>query len=510
MLSFPDWAVPAVRHRRLVRATLTLTLSTLSLSVRAQEIPLANGEQSIGVAAPSVTPNQPPATQDSARELAYRTIANNVSSIVTAQDVPGGALAIIEGKRVRFVTGFGLKEDGGSAAVDADTRFRIGSITKTFTAALAMQLVAARVVSLDAPVTQYLPELQLQPPNDPRGLTLRRLLSHTGGVPDYVEFSCPPDEHKLSSWFADHPNLTLWTPPGRLYSYSSLGYSLAGLVLERAAGSPYHRLVEERILDPLALDSMTYDVSEALAGNHASGFSPGAATDPTSMACGLTEPPGYLWSSANDLARFASTLLRGGDHVLDARGLRLMQSKQTPTDPSGLSWYGLGLFEVTFRGVRVVGHNGAMPGYRSAMWLAPDRGLAVIILLNGDRVDPDPLAFGTIGALLGLPEEPPVDRTTPPSTWGGYTGVYDDEQAPTAFPTPWIGKVSVVLESEQLVIHYENGGRIPLQQVAGDVWLSLLSEQVVVPITFWRDRAGRVEYIATRTGALHRIGDLPQ
>jgi CubicO group peptidase (beta-lactamase class C family) len=444
------------------------------------------------------------------RERVYQAIASGMAEQLARAGVPGGALAIVEGNRLRFATGVGVKQAGGSEPVDADSLFRIGSITKTFTAALAVQLASEHVVSLDVPITRYVPELQLQAPHDPRRISLRMLLSHTSGIPEYTEFECSTEEGALAAWFADHPNLTLWTPPGRLFSYSNLGYSLAGLVLERAAGAPYAQLVEELVLEPLGLDAMTYDVAEANAGNHASGFSPEFELDPTTMACALCEPPGFLWSSARDLARFASTLLRGGDHVLDARGLKQMQAPQAIMDPSGRNAYGLGLVSTMVRGVRVVYHDGGMPGYHAAMWLVPERDAAVVVLLNGDNAEPNALAAAALAELLDLPPQQPVDGATPPSAWVDYLGVYDEGQPETAFPEPWIGALHVDLEGEQLFLRdAEDSERILLEQIAGDVWLAHVEDDFVIPITFWRDRRGRVEYIASRWGALHRIGNLP-
>lgn len=438
----------------------------------------------------------------------YRALADELERELLARGVPGGALAIVERNRVQFATGLGMKEAGGSAEVDADTRFRIGSITKTFTAALAAQLASERVLSLDAPITRYLPELALQPPHDPSRITLRQLLSHTSGIPDYTELSCETGDDALEAWFADHPNLTLWTPPGRLFSYSNLGYSLAGLVLERAAGAPYRQLVEELIVEPLALDSMTYEVAEALAGNHARGLAPEADDDPASIECGLVEPAGYLWSSARDLGRFAATLLRWGDGVLDVRTVARMRAPHAPLEPgsSDVS-YGLGLVSIQQRGVRIVGHDGGLPGYSSAMWLVPELDVAVVLLANGN-VDANQLAFAALFELLDLPEEPPPDRTTPPSAWVDYVGVYDEQQEPTAFPEPWIGTVVVELENDTLFMRdVGDSERLPMEQVADDTWIVLVDDTPIM-IRFWRDRMGRVEYIASRYGALRRVADL--
>jgi CubicO group peptidase (beta-lactamase class C family) len=439
-----------------------------------------------------------------ATDARYQAFADHIAAELTAAGVPGGALAIIDQGRVAFTAGLGVKEAGTDHRVGLDTVFRIASTTKTFTALTAMSLAEDGALSLDAPITRYLPELRLLPPNDPSRITLRRLLSHTAGVPDYLEIECGEGPTALGDWFAAHPTLTLWSPPGRLWSYSNLGYSLAGLVTERAGGAAYRDLVEDRILEPLGLATATFDVDEVIAGgDYALAHPTDVPADATLTRCALTEPPGYLYASIRDLARFSEALLAWGEGVVAPESLIQMalphRSTQAPPDV----WYGLGLLETTYNGKRIVGHPGDLFGMHSAWWLVPGERFGVVVLVNGDGYPPTRAALQAIDAFLTTTPTPPTDWSTPPSDWQRYVGRYDGRVPAGAFPPDGLGMVEITLEAERLFATIEDGSRYELFQAARDAFFVVVDGQQVV-LTFWRGLFGRAEYIATRAGAAHR------
>ena len=448
-----------------------------------------------------------PAEQErSERSRAYERVAAFVEEQLEVAGVAGGAIAIVEQRQLRFAKGLGHKTKNHGAMVDADTLFRIGSITKTFTAALATELAACGVVALDAPIVRYVPELELRAPHDPSTLTLRQLLSHTGGVPNHSEIVCETGDHALAAWFDAHPNLTLWTPPERLYSYSNLGYSLAALVLERATGQSFDDLMREIILDPLGISKPTFDADEARAGNHATGYTQDPSVDPSTSECSLTEGPGGLWAGARDVARLAEVLLRHGDGVLHPSSVWQMRTPHVPTKTTLHGFYGLGLALDRYHGVNTVWHNGAIEGYQSSMLMVPERGFAVVLLINGEASSPLGLTHAIADELLGLSPTPPPVGTTPPETWDDYVGTYTEPDDEGAFPAPWIGTIEVRREDDRLVIRDEDGETYRMRQLYRDTW-SVTIEEGELPITFWRDAQGRAEYIATRQGAVRRVDD---
>jgi CubicO group peptidase (beta-lactamase class C family) len=436
-------------------------------------------------------------------EADYRAFADHIAAELAAAGVPGGALGLVVDGRLAFATGLGVKDAATGEPVGTDTVFRVASTSKTFTAAAVMSLVDGGAVSLDAPITRYLPELRLQPPHDPSRLTLRRLLSHTAGVPDYLEFECADGPDALSAWFAAHPDLTLWTPPGRLWSYSNLGYSLAGLVAERAAGVPFRQLVEDHILGPLGMATATFDVDEVIAtGDHAAAH-PIDPIDATLSRCGLTDPPGYLYASVRDLGRFTEAMLAWGGGVVEPPSLVQMALPHTSTQAPPDAFYGLGLFQQRYNGMLVVGHPGDLPGMHSAWWMVPGRRFGVIVLVNGDGYPPTRAALQAIDAFLAPTPVPPTDWSTPPSDWQRYVGHYASTVLPGAFPPYGLGAVTVSLEGERLFATLDDGSRYQLFQAVRDTFYAL-SDGTPVVLTFWRGLFGRGEYIASRGGAARR------
>jgi CubicO group peptidase (beta-lactamase class C family) len=443
----------------------------------------------------------------------YRAFADRIAAQLQATGVPGGALAIVEHGRLVFAAGLGVKKADGGQPVGADTVFRVASTTKTLAAATALSISESGLVSLDAPLTAVLPDLQLLPPFDPAQLTLRRLLSHTAGVPDYLEIDCAEGPTALADWFAAHPNLVLWTPPGRLWSYSNLGYSLAGLALERAAGARFRDLVESRILAPLGMDTATFDVDEVLARNDYAAAHPDLPIDATLSRCALTEPPGYLYASVRDLGKLMEAFLAWGGDILQPGSVLQMSWPHASTQAPPDIVYGLGLMALP-HGTRVVlGHPGDLPGMHSAWWMVPQAGFGVAMLVNGDAYPPTAAAVQAIDELLGAEEIPPTDWSTPPSDWARYVGLYDGSLPEGAFPPYGLGWLRVTLEGEQLTLTtLEDGARYPLVQAARDTFLVIVGQDAV-PLTFWRDRGhdhgGQAEYVATRGGAARRAAGPP-
>jgi D-alanyl-D-alanine carboxypeptidase len=441
----------------------------------------------------------------------YRPYVERVQRELANAGVPGAALAIIEARELKLVTGIGQKSADASDPVGADTMFRIGSISKTFAAATAVQLESQHKLSLDLSIKRYLPDIPLVGADDGRAITLRRLLSHTAGMPDAIELSCATGPGALDAWFRSHAPLTVEAPPGRLFNYSNLGYALAGYALERATGTPFEQLVQQTLIEPLALRSTTYDAQVALAGDHARGHVAGedGETDDeaTSAQCAVAVPPGMLWSSARDLATFTRALLRGS--ILSRRAQLELIVPETRMGTGPGAFYDLGLIMQPLRGEIAIWHSGGLPGFRALMVTVPVRGAGLVLLTNGDGFDPTPLGFEMIGDLLGLPAEQPVDLSTPPSDWQRYVGEYRELDA-GAYPPLYVGTFVVQQQGDTLL------GRLPLiddelhvlTQLGADTW-SLELDGDTYPFTFWRGAHGQAMYVAARGAILRRASQLP-
>jgi CubicO group peptidase (beta-lactamase class C family) len=260
----------------------------------------------------------------------------------------------------------------------ADLQYRIGSITKTLTAVLVLQLRDEGLLSLSDPVAAHLPE------TGRHDLTLRSLLAHASGLPaepagSWWERSPGRSFSELVAGMADAGPFE----SGRTYHYSNLGYGLLGEVVARLRGATWWEVLSSRVLEPLAMLRTSYDAFEP----HAQGYSvhPWSgelsvepAHDTRAMA-----PAGQVWSTVLDLATFADFLVTGDDRVLAASSLEEMMTPQAGTEKDGLaSGYGLGLRLVPGgSGVRV-GHTGSMPGFQACLLVDRPRRTGAVVLAN--------------------------------------------------------------------------------------------------------------------------------
>ncbi len=269
-----------------------------------------------------------------------------------------------------------------------DTQVMIGSITKTFTALLVMQLRDEGRLTLEDPLGTWLPGSRHAL------LTVRRLLSHTSGlqrepVGRLWETLDAPEQERLLSELEDAEQVL---PPHLAFHYSNLAFALLGQVVERLDGRPWEEALRDRVLDPLGMSRTTC----APADDHAHGFQvdpfAGTATPEPRLDLRATAPVGGLWSTIADMARYAAFLVEPSPSVLRPETLAEMCQPLVMVDQE--SWtagYGLG-YELLRSGDRVhVGHRGAMPGFLSALRVNRKAGVGVFAV-----------ATTTAGATCGL------------------------------------------------------------------------------------------------------------
>lgn len=312
------------------------------------------------------------------------------------------------GATVVMPDGLAWSGGSGSAHVDpglpatGDTPFVVGSITKTFVAALVMQLAEEGVLSLDDPLSRWLPDYRRH--ND---ATLRQLLAHTSGIYNYFEH--PAYNRRV---FADpEPD---WTPQeiltefgappyfeaGSGYHYSNTGFVLLGLVIEEATGNSLEEELQARLFEPLGLEDTYFgggtDTAPATSAhgylvgrNGVRLISDGTSYRPTRSAATVAWAAGAIVASAPDLATWARALY-DGDEVVAAE--YVAQMTDFAANPySGLE-YGLGTRTRILNGHRMVGHTGSLRGFAAAMWHFPDLDVTVVVLSNRGRIDVNPVA----------------------------------------------------------------------------------------------------------------------
>ena len=302
---------------------------------------------------------------------------------------PGASAAVIVDGGLVYEHGYGVKRRGGSAAVNAQTQFRIGSITKMLTAAAVMQQVEAGTVFLDDRLRTFVPEADFRGHWPTEEITIHRLLTHATGIPD-LPFNASgltgPDV--LSDWAADLSEVGLHAPPGVFWNYSNPNFSLAGLVVERASGEGYRSYMDRHVFGPAGMSSTTFDPASVVArGNASSGhFDDGSGTEivypPDDYDNDAYAPAGYAFSTAGDIARWALLLSDGGGEVLSPASARTMQRAQQSLDTLPGFGYGYGIFVEPFYDLEIRQHGGNIWGWGAFVLWHPERRFAVAVLAN--------------------------------------------------------------------------------------------------------------------------------
>ena len=345
--------------------------------------------------------------------VAHRGAAQRIDSLARAAVASGrvAGLAIVSVHRGDTVVarGYGRADVENDVAMTADHVFELASITKEFTAAAVLRLVAAGRVELDAPITRWIPIAPVQG----RTVTVRQLLSHTGGVPDYAEqmgrfpgaarIDVPPES--LLTMVRDVPP---YFEPGTFMRYSNTGFALLGMLIEKVTGQPYGTWVRDSVLRPAGLASTRYCDHRAIVRHRARGYTlrPSGLENADYLSYSRPYSAGSFCGTAGDLARW-NAALHGGRVLAPAQYAEMVRPA---TLASGQSVrYGLGVSVDRVAGRRAFHHGGDINGFTTwTAWL-PDDSLSVTVLVNTQGpVRPNALGAAAIEAILGARPDPAV------------------------------------------------------------------------------------------------------
>lgn len=335
-----------------------------------------------------------------------------------ADRVPGVIAGLVRDGELVWQAAFGAADTVmPDQPPTADTQFAIGSITKTFTATLVMALRDAGALDLDDSLAKFVPETRHQQ------LTVRRLLAHASGlqrepVGDVWATLIHPDATSLLAGLEEAEQVL---PPRSHWHYSNLAYSVLGEVVARVDGRSWGESLQARILEPLGMRRTTaMPEGERAVGYYTEPFTDQVTPQPV-VDLRATSPAGTLWSTLGDLARWAGFLAEGDDAVLSRDTLEEMAQVQMMVDP--LRWtmaWGLGL-ELVRQGDRIlIGHDGGMPGFVTAVLVHPATRTGAVVLSNTTSdFDPGETAATLLTGLLD-------DDPAPEPAWRPDSDVPDD------------------------------------------------------------------------------------
>jgi D-alanyl-D-alanine carboxypeptidase len=338
------------------------------------------------------------------------TIDDIAKQALAKTGVPSASISIVKDGKIAYVHAYGDARLKPQEAAQPGMRYAVGSISKQFTAAAILMLVEEGKVSLDDPVSKFVPGLM-------RGneVTIRELLSHTSGYQDYYPQDYLPvfmvkgttAQEILDRW----ARRALDFDPGTKWQYSNTNYVIAGLVVEKASGLPLFQFLGKRVFTPLAMASVADIDQNNLPPTDASGYfryGLGQLRLATKEGNGWLAAAGELAMTAEDLAKWNISMIQ--QSLLKPASYRLMET-QVPLKDGGRTGYGLGLTLRNNDGHRMLEHGGEVSGFTSDNIVLPDDGIAVTVLTNQDNANAAAqIGKGIATALLGH-EDPPATET---------------------------------------------------------------------------------------------------
>ncbi|MGC0204893.1 serine hydrolase domain-containing protein [Streptomyces levis] len=316
--------------------------------------------------------------QDELLPATRRALLHRIAVAQAEGRAPSLVAAVVRGGRAVW---HGARTSVEGHGPDETVQYRIGSITKTFTAVLVMRLRDEGLLGLGDPLEKHLPG------TGAGEATIAELLAHTGGLA--AEAPAPWWERtsgslrpELSDVLGEQP---LLHPVGRRHHYSNPGYTLLGALVEELRGTSWEEALRREVLEPLGLDRTTVRPRAPHAGGWAVHPWADVLLPEPAEDLGRMAPAGQLWSTTGDLARFAAFLMRGDERVLSPESLREMRTPSAPAEAVDVmsgDAYGLGLQIQHRHGRLLAGHSGSLPGFLANVSIGVEDDVAAVVLAN--------------------------------------------------------------------------------------------------------------------------------
>lgn len=351
---------------------------------------------------------------------------DEVMSKAYPADEPGAAVIVVRDGKTLLRKGYGMADMELGVRVEPDMVFRLGSITKQFTAVAIMMLAEQGKLALTDDVTKFLPDY----PTGGKAITVEHLLTHTSGIKSYTSM-----KSWLSMWRKDFTvqelidlfkNEPADFAPGERWSYNNSGYILLGAIIEKVSGQSYEEFVRRNIFEPLGMKQSYYGSATRLIPRRVPGYSRGPGGFENAQYLSMTQPyaAGSLLSTVDDLALWDAALYtdRPVKQASLARAFTPYVLKGGgPTD------YGYGWGKSSYEGHDIIEHGGGIHGFSTYALRVPDRRVFVAILANRDSgpQSPETLALRLAAIAIGKPMRHPVAVTLRPEELAVLAGVYE-------------------------------------------------------------------------------------
>ena len=407
----------------------------------------------------------------------------------------GAAIAVTDGHETLGVVVRGFADVASGAPVRPETRFMIGSISKSFAAIVVLQEVEAGRLDLHVSVNDLLPWLELPEPFGP--ITLHHLLTHTSGLAAGTEDA--PTGLGVATLLRNVPPTF---PPGEHFWYSNDAYKLVGLVLERVTSTPAHDLIRRRVLEPLGMNSSVAAITEDLRTDLATGYEPVFTDRPAQLRHPLVPAiftvsstvDGSIVSNVIDMASYARLLLNRGrgpiGTVLSGAMFDVLTTPYVARSPDVDTPYGYGLDIGEDEHGTWIGHSGGMVGYTAFLAVEPDSGLGIVILQNGSGSKEQVVRYALDAVRACIHDAPLPDVWFPPEP----TAIADAAAFVGDYAGPDGEALRVSADDDGLRITLGDAtGRLerdPLVADAGNQFLVVHPELERFPVRFGRGTDG--------------------
>jgi len=401
------------------------------------------------------------------------------ASLIERSGIPAAAVALAQEGEVVYEHGFGHRDAEGRLPVTPDTRFGLGSVTKSFPCLAIVQLAEAGMLSVHDPVVRWLPAFRFPPNDDPalaERVTIHNFMTHSSGLPPEpallharaASICADPDLDRMHprpmgvpddirDWeqistydellaLMARQEFAVLGPPGAIINYSNEGYVLLAAIVERASGQSFAAYLQEHVLDPLGLvrtglytratPPQAPEVVPAAVDTR--GGTREVFPSPAWWDQGAMFGNGGLKSTVRDLLRYLEIFRTGGvshgTRIVSAAGVAKMTTPQQPIPTGGGYGYGLRIVDVPGIG-RSVEHGGGNKGVATHVVVVPDRGITAVALTNLANAPARELAYGAVNAALGRAADSPLAEyprhTVGAETLQRYAGTYQGQPGTT-------------------------------------------------------------------------------